>query len=172
MIEQLAARLLKEARTRAGLSQVELARRAGVTQSVISAYESGKRQPALPTLMDLVRASGMDLVVQVEPVPAHRGPLGGPLGRRVEEHREALKAAAAQHGITNLRVFGSVARGDEGPSSDVDLLADFADDVGLFAVGRARAALEGLLGAEVDLVPERALKDDVRETITPELIAL
>jgi len=54
----------------------------------------------------------------------------------------------------------------------VDLLADFADDVGLFAVGRARAALEGLLGAEVDLVPERALKDDVRETITPELIAL
>ncbi|WP_088317568.1 helix-turn-helix domain-containing protein [Kineosporia sp. R_H_3] len=172
MIEQLAARLLKEARTRAGLSQVELARRAGVTQSVISAYESGKRQPALPTLVDLVRASGMDLVLQVEPVPAHRGPLGGPLGRRVEEHREALKAAAAEHGITNLRVFGSVARGDEGPSSDVDLLADFADDVGLFAVGRARAALEGLLGAEVDLVPERALKDDVRETITPELIAL
>lgn len=172
MIEQLAARLLKEARTRAGLSQVELARRAGVTQSVISAYESGKRQPALPTLVDLVRASGMDLVLQVEPVPAHRGPLGGPLGRRVEEHREALKAAAAEHGITNLRVFGSVARGDEGPSSDVDLLADFADDVGLFAVGRARAALEGLLGAEVDLVPERALKDDVRETITPDLIAL
>lgn len=172
MIEQLAARLLKEARTRAGLSQVELARRAGVTQSVISAYESGKRQPALPTLVDLVRASGMDLIVQVEPVPAHSGPLGGPLGRRVEEHREALKAAAAEHGITNLRVFGSVARGDEGPSSDVDLLADFADDVGLFAVGRARAALEGLLGAEVDLVPERALKDDVRETITPELIAL
>jgi hypothetical protein len=172
MIEQLAARLLKEARTRAGLSQVELAHRAGVTQSVISAYESGKRQPALPTLMDLVRASGMDLVVQVEPVPPHRGPLGGPLGRRVEEHREALKAAAAEHGITNLRVFGSVARGDEGPSSDVDLLADFADDVGLFAVGRARAALEGLLGAEVDLVPDRALKDDVRETITPELIAL
>ncbi|MDP9397101.1 MAG: helix-turn-helix transcriptional regulator, partial [Actinomycetota bacterium] len=48
-----AAALLREARERAGLSQLELGRRAGVAQSVISAYESGRRQPALPTLAGL-----------------------------------------------------------------------------------------------------------------------
>ncbi|MBI4941939.1 MAG: helix-turn-helix domain-containing protein [Actinobacteria bacterium] len=172
MIEQLADRLLKEARTRAGLSQVELARRAGVTQSVISAYESGKRQPALPTLMDLVRASGMDLVVQVEPTPHTSGQLGGPLGQRVLRNREAIKAVAAEQGITNLAVFGSVARGEEGPDSDVDLLVDVPDDIGMLGLGRAREALEQLLQAPVDLIFRRSLEPEVSEEITPDLVPL
>lgn len=50
--------LLREARRRAGLTQVELGQRAGVTQSVVSAYESGHRQPSLPVLLELLRASG------------------------------------------------------------------------------------------------------------------
>jgi DNA-binding XRE family transcriptional regulator len=50
--------LLRQARQGAGLSQVELAARAGVTQSVISAYESGHRQPSLPTLTALIEAAG------------------------------------------------------------------------------------------------------------------
>jgi transcriptional regulator with XRE-family HTH domain len=49
-----AAALLRDARLRAGLSQAELGRRAGVTQSVVSAYESGARQPSVPTLARLV----------------------------------------------------------------------------------------------------------------------
>ena len=55
--------LLRRARTGAGLSQAELAARAGVTQSVISAYESGHRQPALPTLAALIEAAGYELSV-------------------------------------------------------------------------------------------------------------
>ena len=57
----MAGALLRRARTGAGLSQAELAARAGSTQSVISAYESGHRQPALPTLAALIEAAGYEL---------------------------------------------------------------------------------------------------------------
>ena len=172
-LEQMAARLLKEARTRAGLTQVELARRAGVTQSVISAYESAKRQPSMPMLVDLVNATGMQLAIQVQPVPGHTlDRLTGPIGRRVRERREEIVRVAAEHGAENLRVFGSVARGEERPDSDVDLLADLRPGTSVYDLAGAALALEDVLGARVDLVPEQGLKPDVRTTITVELIPL
>jgi transcriptional regulator with XRE-family HTH domain len=64
------------------MSQVELAISAGVTQSVISAYETGRRQPALTTLLDLVRATGHELAVEIRPSPGHLAGLNGPVGRR------------------------------------------------------------------------------------------
>jgi uncharacterized protein len=93
----------------AGLSQAELGARAGVTQSVISAYESGHRQPALPTLAALIDAAGYELAIDVRPQPRRLSKLSGPIGQRVRRRRQALTAAAAAHGVTNLRVFGSVA---------------------------------------------------------------
>jgi hypothetical protein len=57
---------LRDARSRAGLSQSELARRAGVPQSVVSEYEAGKRQSALPTLVRLVAATGHELTIGLE----------------------------------------------------------------------------------------------------------
>lgn len=74
-----AAALLREARRRAGLSQVELGRRAGVTQSVISAYESGARQPSVPTLARLVVAAGYELELRISD-PATPEPTSGFLG--------------------------------------------------------------------------------------------
>ena len=53
-----AGTLLRQARRRAGLSQAELATQAGVTQSVVSAYESGQRQPSIPVLARLIEAAG------------------------------------------------------------------------------------------------------------------
>ena len=58
--------MLRRARLGAGLSQAGLAVRAGVAQSVISAYEAGRRQPALPTLARLIDATGYDLVVDIQ----------------------------------------------------------------------------------------------------------
>jgi len=52
------------------MSQAELAFRAGVAQSVISAYEAGLRQPSLPTLAKLIDAAGCDLVVDIQYQPA------------------------------------------------------------------------------------------------------
>jgi ribosome-binding protein aMBF1 (putative translation factor) len=77
-MHSMAATVLREARQRSGLSQAELARRAGVVQSVISAYESGRRQPALPMLARLIEATGLELRLTVDQ-PRHE-PLTGPVG--------------------------------------------------------------------------------------------
>lgn len=64
--ERTAGRLIRRARAEAGLSQSQLAERAGVTQSVVSAYESGRRQPSLPMLERLLEATGGRLKVEVD----------------------------------------------------------------------------------------------------------
>lgn len=156
--------LLREARRQAGMSQVELGRRAGVTQSVVSAYESGARQPSLPTLQRLVRATGCELDLVLRP-PASR-PAGA--GERLARHRREMKEIASGHGLSNLRVFGSVARGEDGPDSDIDLLVDTAAGVGLFSLARCQRDLEALLGARVDLVPASGLKPGVAGTVLAE----
>lgn len=164
--------LLRRARKRAGMSQEELAARAGVTQSVISAYESGHRQPAIPTLAALVDAAGYELVMGLRRQPRRIGRLSGPVGRRVRRRRHDLVAAAAAHGVRNLRVFGSVARGQDRPDSDVDLLVDLPPGLGLFGLGRVQADLEAILGTQVDLVPAQDLKPGVRARVEHELVAL
>jgi uncharacterized protein len=167
-----AAALLRRARASAGMSQAELAARAGVTQSVISAYESGHRQPALPTLAALTGAAGYELVVDIRRQPRRLGRLSGPVGRRVRRRRQELVAAAAGHGVTNLRVFGSVARGQDRPDSDVDLLADLPSGMGLLGLGRVQADLEAIVGGPVDLVPAADLKPGVRARADRELVTL
>lgn len=67
----VAGALILDARTRAGLTQAELAKRAGTAQSAIAAYEGGLRQPTLPTLYRLLGASGFDLRARLEPHDAH-----------------------------------------------------------------------------------------------------
>jgi hypothetical protein len=169
---ETAGALLRRARTGAGLSQAELAARAGVTQSVISAYESGHRQPALPTLAALIDAAGYDLVADVRPQPRRLSRLSGPVGQRVRRRRQDLIAAAAAHGVTNLRVFGSVARGADRPDSDLDLLADLQPGMGLLGLGRLQAELEAIVGSRVDLVPAGDLKPAVQARARRDLVAL
>jgi uncharacterized protein len=167
-----AAALLRRARKRAGLSQAELAARTGVTQSVISAYESGRRQPAVPALAKLVDAAGYDLALGLRRQPGRLSRLSGPVGRRVRRHRHDLVAAAAAHGVQNLRVFGSVARGEDRPDSDVDLLADLPPGLSLFGLGRAEAGLEAIIGTRVELISAQDLKPAVRARVERDLVAL
>lgn len=168
-----AAALLRDARTRARLSQSELARRAGITQSVISAYEGGRRQPALPTLARLVEASGHELGVEV--VPTTDRPPGlpdTPLGRRLRRRRRAIIEAAERRGARNLRVFGSVARGGDAASSDVDLLVDLDDGVSVVALTGLERELAELLGVAVDAVPADMVKPPLRAEVLAEAIPL
>lgn len=165
--------MLREARCRARLSQTDLARRAGVAQSVISAYESDKREPGIRTLAKLIEATGHGLSVELTPVP--RNLLGLPdthLGLRLRRHRRAVIALAEQRGAHNVRVFGSVARGEDTASSDIDLLVDLDDNVGLFALAGLRRELGELLGVDVDVVPASTLKPAIRENVRAEAIAL
>src|ERR1700722_2308493 len=168
-----AGALLRQARTGAGMSQVELADEAGVAQSVISAYESGHRQPALPTLAALVEATGYELIIGVRSAqPQRLNGLSGPVGRRVRRRRRELAATAAAYGVRNIRVFGSVARGEDRPDSDVDLLADVPPGMSLLGLGRVEAELEAILGAQINLVPAGTLKPDVAERVERDLVEL
>jgi uncharacterized protein len=168
----MAGALIRQARRRAGISQVELGGRAGVTQSVISAYESGHRQPSLPTLAGLIEAAGFELVAEVRPYPQRLSRLTGPLGQRLRRRRQDVVAAAAAHGVSGLNVFGSVARAEDRPDSDIDLLADLPPGMSLFALGRLQAELEAILGARVDLVPVQDLKPEVRARADADLVPL
>lgn len=157
--------VLREARHQAGLSQVELARRAGVTQSVVSAYESGARQPSLPMLERLVRATGSELDLLLRQSPSASN---GLLAQSLRLHRQRIKLIVASHGLRHVRIFGSVARGEEGPESDIDLLVDVPPGVGLFELGRCQSELESLLGAKVDLIPAADLKAGVTADVLSE----
>ncbi|MFY9927266.1 MAG: helix-turn-helix domain-containing protein [Streptosporangiaceae bacterium] len=171
-VDETAGSLLRRTRVNAGMSQAELAFSAGVAQSVISAYEAGRRQPSLPTLAKLIDAAGCDLVVDAQHQPPQLTRLSGPVGRQVRRKRRDLVAAAAAHNVTNLRVFGSVARGEDRPDSDVDLPVDLPPDMGLVGLGRVQAELEAIIGATVDLVPASNLKPAVRARAERELVVL
>jgi uncharacterized protein len=165
--------LIREARRRAGLSQTELARRASVAQSVISAYESDRREPGLAMLTKLIEAAGHELVVDVRPSPTlRRGLPDTRLGRRLRRHRRAVIDTAARRGASNVRVFGSVARGDESEHSDVDLLVDLSSDVGLVALAGLAREIGEIVGVDVDVVPADSLKPGMRERVLAEAIPL
>lgn len=165
--------VLREARRRARLSQTDVARRAGIAQSVISAYESGRREPAVQTLARLVEATGHELELTIAPAPG--GLLGlpdTPLGRRIRRRRRAIIATAAKRGAHNVRVFGSVARGDDHAASDVDFLVDLDQGVGVVALTALKRELAELVGVDVDVVPAEMLKAQIRSEVLREAIPL
>jgi predicted nucleotidyltransferase/DNA-binding XRE family transcriptional regulator len=167
------AALLRQARLSASLSQSDVARRAHVAQSVISAYESGRREPALSTLERLVAATGHRLVLGLETDPDVRPGLPDtPLGRRLRQRRTAVLATARRHGASNVRVFGSVARGGDSSESDIDLLVDLAPGTGLFSLGRLEREIADILGTHVDVAPSDSLRPKVRTEAESEAIEL
>ncbi len=167
------ADLLRTARKQARLSQNDLARRAGVVQSVISAYESGSREPSLSTLSRLVEATGHVLAVDVVPVSEYPPGLPEtPLGRRLRQRRKAIIRAAEEHHARNVRVFGSVARGEDTDSSDIDLLVDLDEGAGLSDLIGLKRELADLLGVDVDVVPAASLKPRMRARVLHEAVAL
>lgn len=92
---------------------------------MISAYESGRREPAVHTLARLIEATGHQLVLDIVPsVDRALGLPDTPLGRRLRRRRRAIIDAASKRGAPNVRVFGSVDRGEDVATSDVDLLVD------------------------------------------------
>jgi transcriptional regulator with XRE-family HTH domain len=87
-----AAGLLHYARLKAGLSQADLADRAGVPRTMVSAYERGQRQPTLPTLSRLLKAAGYELRMHLEPYDDHDDVLQSMDAVRSEAEREAWDA--------------------------------------------------------------------------------
>jgi predicted nucleotidyltransferase len=90
------------------------------------------------------------------------------LKRQVPQMQELL----GRFGATNLAVFGSVARDQASPDSDVDLLVDLPDGTSLFDRAELKSALEELLLTRVDLIRRRNLKPAIKASVEAEAIAL
>ncbi|WP_034934563.1 nucleotidyltransferase family protein [Gloeocapsa sp. PCC 73106] len=95
------------------------------------------------------------------------------LKRLLEEKREDIIEIAARHGAYNVRIFGSVARGEDNENSDFDFLIDYdLDKVTSWFPGGLLVDLEELLGRKVDIVTEKGLNDLIRKRILTEAIPL
>ena len=90
----------------------------------------------------------------------------------LREKRQEIQRIAAEHGAHNVRVFGSVARGEAGPESDIDLLVQVGSATSSWFPAGLILDLEDLLGCRVEVVTERALNPDIREHVLREAIAL
>jgi predicted nucleotidyltransferase len=90
----------------------------------------------------------------------------------LEEKREDILRIAKRYGARNLRIFGSVARGDAGPESDVDFLVELEPGRTLFDLGGLLYELRELLGIPVDVVTEKGLRDHVRPSVLKEAVPL
>jgi uncharacterized protein len=88
-------------------------------------------------------------------------------GALFEKKKEILKIAA-KHGARNVRIFGSVARGEAGADSDVDFLVDMEPGRTLLDMGGLLMELRDLLGREVDVVTEQGLKPRIRDRVLKE----
>jgi len=90
----------------------------------------------------------------------------------IQEQRDRILELALQHGARNVRLFGSVVRGDVQPNSDIDLLVDLGEPLSpWFPVGLIHD-LEALLGHKVDVVTEKSLHYFIRDRILKEARSL
>jgi predicted nucleotidyltransferase len=95
-----------------------------------------------------------------------------PVVNLVTTKREQILRLARRHGVTGVRVFGSMARGDAGPQSDVDLLVEVGPEPSPWFPGGLVAELEELLGRRVQVVTERGLDELLRERVLEEAVPL
>lgn len=148
------ARHADEAMAQARSELVRAVRRAaaqGMTQSEI-ARQIGRSQPEVSRLLRFHGTS--------------------PLARNLRRNADQIRQLVGKVGGSQVRVFGSVAVGEDQPGSDVDLLFTMTKPLSLMQLGRLEQQIADLLDAAVDLVPESALRPDLRERVFYEAVSL
>jgi uncharacterized protein len=124
---------------------------AGMTQRQI-ARAVGRSQPEVGRLLRFQPAS--------------------PRGRVLVDRRAEVLRAAADAGFRDLRVFGSVVRGQDGPDSDIDFLVSPPPDATLLDLARLERTLSQLLGSRVEVVPTGQLRPSLRDEVLAEAVPL
>jgi predicted nucleotidyltransferase len=135
---------IREMRLATGLTQTELAARAGTARPNIAAYESGAKIPSPEVRERLISA------MRPRPSDALRG------------HEAEVLHIATRNGATRVRVFGSVAKGSDTIDSDLDLLVDPAPATSLFDLFQMEDEIADLLGVKVEVVSARTASDEMR----------
>ena len=86
--------------------------------------------------------------------------------------RECQEKLEHEYGVRAIGIFGSYVRGEQSPSSDLDVLVEIIRPISLLELVGAEIYLSEKLGMKVDLVPKRSLREELRETILRETISL
>ncbi|GAA1819305.1 MULTISPECIES: helix-turn-helix domain-containing protein [Brevibacterium] len=126
--------LIRTARLDAGLTQAELAERAGMRQPTIAQIESGTRKISPETLERILQAADYRPALALERVVSQ------------------VRDIAAELGLRNVRVFGSVARNEDGYDSDIDLIVSADDGVDLFDLAYFGEQVRQITGFPVDVI--------------------
>lgn len=165
------AGLIRDARAAAGLTQQELAARAGTSQPAIARYERGAAAPTLATLERMLVACGRRPMLFA--VAADRaGRRLGPAARALRRERRRLLAAARRRGAHDLRIFGSVSRGEARPESDIDLLVELEPGRTLLDLAAFRREAAEILGTPVDVATPDMLKERIRAHVLSDSVPL
>ena len=90
----------------------------------------------------------------------------------LKEKREAILRICANHGARNVRVFGSVARGEADAQSDIDLIVEFEPERSLLDHAALWLELQDILGCKLEVVSDRGIKPRIRERVLREAIPL
>jgi len=130
---------------------VRLAAAAGKTQTQIAA-EIGRSQPEVSRLLHFHGTT--------------------PRGRRLRKHAAEIRRLVADAGGSNVRVFGSVATGDDREGSDIDLLFSMGRPLSLMQLGALEHSISRLVECPVDLVPDSVLRPEFRDRVLAEAVAL
>lgn len=168
-----ARQILRRARRQLGLTQAELAERAGVSRTVVARYEAGKQQPSIAAVERLLGACGYELewtVRHVRPpessvakddaaftvnaadrTTAARFP--GPIGRRLTERLDEVLTLLASAGATDPRIHGGVADGTEPVDCPVLIGVTLPPGAGRLPLISAAGHIALLLGASVHVLP-------------------
>lgn len=94
------------------------------------------------------------------------------IDERFMARREEILRLAASHGARNIRIFGSVARGEADESSDVDFLVEMEPGRTLLDMGGLLMDLQALLGGQVDIISARGLRPSIRDQVLREAVSL
>lgn len=137
-----AAELIRSARQAAGFTQAELARRAGLRQSHIAAMETGQRTLSAEMLARVLQAAGYRPSVPLE------------------AHADEIVRLADRGGIRDVRVFGSITRGQDTFTSDIDLLVTLDEDRSYVDVASFINSVEDLTGFSVDVVIDHGTRPE------------
>ncbi|AEG43917.1 nucleotidyltransferase domain-containing protein [Isoptericola variabilis] len=180
---ELQEQVLRELhRSRVPLSASDVARQIGmpvstVSREVRSLVASGvltSRQSGRRTLVTLNDASpfvpGLRMILGATTTGRFRP--SSPLAWKVAAHRKELRRLTAKYGLRRLRLVGSVARNEDGPDSDVDLMVDVPRGRSLGDLAAFADEARNLLGVDVDVVDSASVVADVARTVSREAVTL